>query len=110
MPFYLYELAYTPEAIKGLLASPTDREAAARAMIESLGGKLHHLFFAFGEYDVVCLIEGENDAVMAAGAMAVASTGTVAHARTVKLMTSAEAMEAMRHAGTALAAYKPPMP
>jgi uncharacterized protein with GYD domain len=109
MPFYLYELAYTPEAIKGLLANPTDREDAARAMIESLGGTLHHLFFAFGDYDVVCLIEAEDDTMMAAGAMVVASTGTVARGRTTKLMTAGDAMEAMKRSGAALAAYRPPM-
>jgi uncharacterized protein with GYD domain len=109
VPFYLYQLAYSPEAIKAMVASPSDRKAAAEKMIESIGGKLHHLFFAFGKYDVVCLIEAPDDAAMAAGALAVASTGTTSATATTKLMTAEEAMGAMQKAGQALAVYRPPM-
>jgi uncharacterized protein with GYD domain len=109
MPFYLYQLTYTPEAVKALVATPSDREAAARKLIEALGGKLHHLFFAFGQHDVICLIEGPDDKMMAAGAMAVAASGTVSSSSTVKLMTSAEAMTAMQTAGKAIGSYRPPM-
>ena len=109
MPFYLYQLTYTPEAVKALVATPSDREAAARKLIEALGGKLHHLFFAFGQHDVICLIEGPDDKMMAAGAMAVAASGTVSSSSTVKLMTAAEAMTAMQTAGKAIGSYRPPM-
>jgi uncharacterized protein with GYD domain len=109
MPYYLDQIAYSPEAIKAMVAKPQDRTAAAAKLIESLGGKLHHLFFAFGKFDVICLIEGPDDKMMAAGAMAVAAAGTVAHSETTKLMTAAEAQEAMAMAGTATGAYKAPM-
>ena len=109
MAFYLYQIAYSQDAIKSMVASPSDREVAARKLIEALGGKLHHLFFAFGEYDVVCLIEGPDDKMMMAGAAAVASAGTVSKSSTVKLMTSADAMAAMTMAGKVTGAYKPPM-
>lgn len=108
MPFYLYQLAYSADAINAMVAHPTDREAAARNLVEALGGKLHHLFFAFGKYDVVCLIEGPDDMFMMAGAAAVASAGTVSASATTKLMTSAEAMAALKKAGAATGAYKPP--
>lgn len=108
MAFYLYQLSYSKEAIKSMVASPSDREAAARKLIEALGGKLHHLFFAFGEYDVICLIEGPDDKMMMAGAAAVASAGTLSKSSTIKLMTSADAMAAMALAGKVTGAYKPP--
>ena len=109
MSFYLYQLAYSKEAITSMVASPSNREAAARKLIEALGGKLHHLFFAFGEWDVICLVEGPDDKMMMAGAAAVASTGTVSKSSTVKLMTAADAMAAMTMAGKATGAYKAPM-
>ena len=109
MPFYLYQLAYSPEAIKAMVAKPSDRKAAATQLIESIGGKLHQFYFSFGKYDVVAIIEAPDDASMAAGALAVASTGTVAHAATTKLMTTEEAMSAMGAAGKAAGTYKPPM-
>ena len=108
MSYYLYQLSYSKDAIKALVANPSDREAAARKLIEALGGKLHHLFFAFGKYDVICLIEGPDDKFMMAGAAAVASAGTVSASTTVKLMTAADAMAAMAMAGIAIGAYKAP--
>jgi len=54
MKRHLYQLSYSQDAIKAIVATPSDREAAARKLIEALGGKLHHLFFAFGEHDVIC--------------------------------------------------------
>ena len=108
MSYYLYQLSYSKDAIKALVANPSDREAAARKLIEALGGKLHHLFFAFGKYDVICLIEGPDDKFMMAGAAAVASAGTVSASSTVKLMTAADAMAAMAMAGKATGAYKAP--
>lgn len=109
MAFYLYQMSYTTEAVKAMVAKPSDREAAATSLIEALGGKLHHLFFAFGGHDVICLIEGPDDTFMAAGAMAVASSGTASSSCTIKLMTAKEAMKAMKLAGKATGAYKPPM-
>ena len=108
MPFYLYQLAYSGDAIKAMVENPSDREAAARKLVEALGGKLHHMFFAFGQYDVVCLIEGPDDTFMMAGAAAVASAGTVSKSATTKLMTSADAMAAMAKAGKVTGAYKAP--
>ena len=108
MSFYLYQLSYSKEAIKSMVASPSDREAAARKLIEAIGGKLHHLFFAFGQWDVICLIEAPDDKAMMAGAAAVASAGTVSASSTVKLMTAADAMAAMTMAGKITGTYKPP--
>ena len=109
MPYYLYQISYTPEAIKAMIASPSDRKAAAAKLIEALGGKLHHLFFAFGSYDVVCLIEGPDDKMMAAGSLVVASAGTVSASHTTKLLTVEEAMAAMEMAGKATGSYRAPM-
>ncbi len=108
MSFYLYQLSYSKEAIKSMVASPSDREAAARKLIEAIGGKLHHLFFAFGQYDVICLIEAPDDKAMMAAIAAVASAGTVSASSTVKLMTASDAMAAMTMAGKVTGAYKPP--
>jgi uncharacterized protein with GYD domain len=109
VPFYLYQLAYSPEAIKGLVANPSDRKAAAAKLAESMGGKLHEFFFCFGKYDVVCVVEAPSDSAWAAAALAVASAGTVSKAVTTKLLTVEEAMEAMKTAGKAAGVYRPPM-
>ena len=42
---------YQPHAIKGLIAG-SDREAAVRALLESVGGELVSMMFTRGEYDI----------------------------------------------------------
>lgn len=107
MPFYMFKGRYTPASLKSLVANPEDREAAARKMIEALGGKLHHMFFCFGEEDVIALIEAPDDQTMAAGALLVGASGAMSGGATVKLMTSKEAMAAMKKAGQASSSYQP---
>ncbi len=108
MSYYLYQIAYSSSAMKAMIANPTDREAAARKLIEAAGGKLHHLFFAFGKFDVVCLIEAPNDIAALATAGAVGASGTISAAETTKLFTAQEAMSAMALAGKITGAYKAP--
>ena len=108
MAFYLFQASYTPAALKAMVDNPQDREAAARPLIESVGGKLHHLFFCFGNDDIVALIEAPDDAAMAAGALAVGASGAFSAGATTKLMTANEAMQAMKASKKAIEVYKPP--
>lgn len=101
MAFYLVQASYTAQATAAMIKSPQDRAAAVRPMIERMGGKLHGLWFAFGEYDVVVIVEMPDNASAAAVAMAVGSTGGFSAYRTTPLFTTAEAMEAMKKAGGA---------
>ena len=51
MPLYLTKFSYTPETWARLSANPEDRRNAAKEYIESVGGKLHGFWYAFGAYD-----------------------------------------------------------
>ena len=107
MAHYLFQASYTPAAIKAMTDNPQDREAAARPLIEAVGGKLHSLFFCFGKEDVLVIIEAPDDTAMAACAMVVGGSGAFSSGKTTKLLTSAEAMEAMGAAKTASESYTP---
>lgn len=109
MSYYLYQMSYSAEAIKAMVAKPSDRKAAAAKLIEAAGGKLHHMFFAFGDTDVYCLIEAPNDMAVIAVTAAVGASGTVSRAKTTKLFTAEEAMSAFAAAGKLTATYRPPM-
>jgi uncharacterized protein with GYD domain len=93
-------VSYTPEAWARLVAHPQDRIEAVRAPIEKLGGRIHNAFFAFGEFDVVVITEMPDNVSAAAIAIAFAAGGSVKSERTTPLMTSAEALEAIKKAGT----------
>lgn len=107
MPFYMFQGRYTTDSLKAMVKDPQDREAAARALIEAIGGKLHSFFFCFGTEDVVAIIEAPDDEAMAAGALVVGASGSMSGGGTTKLMTSSEAMKAMKAAGAATARYQP---
>ena len=107
MPFYLFQGRYTPAALKAMVDKPQDREAAARPLVEAVGGKLHHVFFCFGQEDVIALIEAPDDTAMAACAMIIGGSGAFGGGATTKLMTSAEAQKAMTSAQKARGSYKP---
>lgn len=108
MPFYLYQAAYKDPQIKALVETPQNREAIAREGIESFGGKLHQFFFAFGEWDVIGIMEFPDNETAAAAVLKVTSTGVHARSKTTVLITPAEAERAMRKAKETKTNYRPP--
>ena len=57
MPLYLSKFSYTPETWATLIGNPEDRREAAQSYIESVGGKLHGFWYAFGAHDGYTLWE-----------------------------------------------------
>jgi uncharacterized protein with GYD domain len=108
MATYLYQLSYTTESIAAQIGNPQDRmEAAARPVIESVGGKLLGGGFSFGEYDAAFMMEAPDDVSAAAVALAVAAGGAVKTAKTTKLMSGAQWVESLKKASTVAKTYKP---
>ena len=99
MPFYLIQASYTAPAVGAMIKNPQDRAAAVAPMMEKMGGKLHGLWFTFGEYDIVAIAETPDAVTAAAISMAIGSSGAMSAYRTTPLMTSAEATDAMKMAG-----------
>ncbi|MCC6704991.1 MAG: GYD domain-containing protein [Thermomicrobiales bacterium] len=106
MPMYLTRFSYTPEAWSKLIANPEDRRAAAAEYIESVGGKLHGFWYAFGEHDGYNLWEAPDNVAMSATALAICAGGAVSSFQTTVLMTVEETLEALETAGSI--AYRRP--
>jgi len=100
MPLYLTRFSYTPETWARLIASPEDRREAARTYIESVGGKLHGFWYAFGSYDGYNLWEAPDNISMAAVALAITGGGALSSFETTVLLTVDETLEALRKAET----------
>jgi uncharacterized protein with GYD domain len=98
MPLYLSRFGYTPETWARLIANPEDRRQAARTYIESVGGKLHGFWYAFGEHDGFTLWEAPDNVSMAAVALAIGGGGALSSLETTVLMTVDETIEALRRA------------
>ena len=65
MPLYLSRFSYTPETWARLIGNPEDRGNAAQSYIESIGGKLHGFWYAFGTHDGYNLWEAPDNVSMA---------------------------------------------
>jgi uncharacterized protein with GYD domain len=106
MPFYLTRFRYTPATWARLIKNPEDRRAAARQYIESVGGKLHGFWYAFGEHDGYNLWEAPDNVSMAATALAISAGGALGSVQTTVLMTVEETLDALKKA--AAITYRPP--
>ena len=61
------------------------RKAAAEAAFNSVGAKLESLYFTFGDEDVVAIVDGPDNATMAAVSFAINASGAVTLKTTVLL-------------------------
>ena len=82
-----------------LIGNPEDRRDAAESYIESVGGKLHGFWYAFGEHDGYTLWEAPDNVSMAAVALAISQWRSAQLARDTVLLTVEETMDALRKAG-----------
>ena len=98
MPLYLTRFSYTPETWARLIGNPEDRGKAAQAYVESVGGKLHGFWYAFGEHDAYTLWEAPDNASMAAVALAITAGGALSSLETTALLTVDETLDALRKA------------
>lgn len=106
MASYLLQVGYTPEAWASLIAHPQDRVDAVRPVIEKLGGKMTQGWLAFGDYDLVAIVEMPTNVEAAAFSLAAAAGGAIRTIKTTPLLSTAEGIDAMKKA--AKSGYKAP--
>ena len=106
MALYLTRFSYTPETWTRLIKNPEDRREAARKYIESVGGKLHGFWYAFGAYDGYNLWEAPDNVSMAAVVIAISGGGALSKCETTLLLTVEETLNALSRAEAV--AYRPP--
>jgi len=99
MPLYLSKFSYTPETWANMIRHPEDRRKAAQSYIESVGGKLHGFWYAFGDYDGYTLWEAPDNVSMAAVALAIGSGGALRSLETTVLMSVDDTIAALQKAG-----------
>jgi uncharacterized protein with GYD domain len=106
MPLYLTRFSYTPDTWARLITKPEDRRVAAQQYIESVGGRLHGFWYAFGEHDAYNLWEAPDNVSMAAVAVAIGAGGALSSFQTTALLTVEETLAALKKAQSIK--YTPP--
>jgi len=104
MPKYLIRATYTTDGVKGLLKEGgSARRSAVQKMVEALGGTLEGFYFAFGDDDVILIVDGGDNVGTAAASLVASASGTV-HTRVTVLLTPQEIDEAVKRG----VSYRPP--
>lgn len=98
MPHYLVQVAYNENAWQALIKNPHNRIEAVRPAIESLGGKIKEGYFAFGDYDAILIAEMPDNVTASAMSIAFAGGGACRTVKTTPLISTAEAVEALKKA------------
>lgn len=107
MGLYIITGSYTSAAMKGLMAHPSDREAAVRPLVEASGGKMKSYHITTGDNDFMMMVESADAAAMLAPLIVAAASGTVSNLKTVQAFTPAEFLAAQKKAGQIAAGFKP---
>jgi uncharacterized protein with GYD domain len=90
MAKYLITASYSADGLKGLQKDKASgRRDAVRQACESVGGKLEAYYFAFGENDVISIVDLPDNVAASALSLAVSATGIV-RTRTTTLLTVEE--------------------
>ncbi|MFW6074796.1 MAG: GYD domain-containing protein [Chloroflexota bacterium] len=106
MALYLFQVAYTAEAWANQIKSPRNRIDEVKAMLEGTNVRIRDAWYAFGEYDLVLVVEAPGNVEYASVAIATASGGALKAAKSTPLMSIEDGIEAIRGAGQV--GYRPP--
>lgn len=107
MAKYLWEVGLTPgQTFQTLIQNPQNRAEATRPILQAMGGGLDEYYFVVGGDKVFVLMDVPDDASLEAITMAVMAGGAVTSVKAHRLMTAADAVEAMQRAKDVT--YKPP--
>ncbi|WP_278924114.1 GYD domain-containing protein [Pseudophaeobacter profundi] len=108
MPRFIVTGSYTSSAIKAMLETPSDREAAARAIVEAAGGKLESFYLTTGDNDFSIKVTIDDVTDLMAGLMATAASGAVSNLKTIRAFTASEFTEIQKKAGKIAGSYQSP--
>ena len=108
MPRFIVTGKYSSNAMKAMVDHPSDREAAARAIVEAAGGKLESFYMTTGDNDFSIKVTIDDVADLMAGLLATGASGAVTNLKTIRAFTSDEFTAMQKRAGQIAKAYQAP--
>lgn len=107
MAMFIVTGCYTANAIKGMMANPSDREAAVKPLVDAAGGKMRSFLVTTGDTDFSMVVETDDVDSLMAALMVAGASETVSNLKTVQAFTSAQFMAAQKRAGQIASSFKP---
>jgi len=109
MAQYLIEVAYTADSWAKQVRDQANVLDRVGPLVESCGGRIESLFYAFGDYDLVGLVDFSSPEGAAAFSLAATAGGAVKSFRTTQLLTIDQGLAAMARAHESAGLYTPPV-
>jgi uncharacterized protein with GYD domain len=109
MTKFMIEVGYTPQAWSSQVDNQPNVIDRITPAVTECGGTIECLYYAFGDSDLVGIIDfpGAEDA--AAFALAVTASGALRSYRTTQLLSVEQGIDAMRRAQKVRKVYAPPV-
>jgi uncharacterized protein with GYD domain len=106
MAKYMVLFNFGSDAIRRFVASPSDRTAVVKELVESVGGSLECYYWMFGQYDGMAVFEMPDADTAAATILAIASSGAFTRLETHQLIAASDLTSIAKRARGI--AYQPP--
>jgi uncharacterized protein with GYD domain len=103
---YLALFNFGSDAIRRFVASPSDRTAVVKELVESVEGRLECYYWMFGQYDGMAVIEMPDAHTTAAISLAILSSGAFTSFETHELIAASDLISIAKRARGI--AYQPP--
>lgn len=109
MGHYLIEVGYTSDAWSSQLQTKANVVDRISPALKACGAKLECIYYAFGDVDLIAVIDFKTPEDAAAFALAVGSSGALRMYRTTPLLSVEQGITSMKKAGAIREAYSPPL-
>jgi uncharacterized protein with GYD domain len=106
---YLIEVGYTPESWRSQIDSAANVVERITPAVQACKGSIESIYYAFGDNDLVGIMDFPTPEDAAAFALAVTSGGALRSFRTTPLLTVEQGVTAMQRAQDARGKYSPPV-
>lgn len=108
MAHYMIEVGYTPQAWSSQIDNEANVVDRITPALDACGAKIECIYYAFGDADLVGIIDFKTPEDAAAFALTVTSSGALRSYRTVPLLSVDQGIASMHKAQKLRKAYTPP--
>lgn len=109
MAHYLIEVGYTPQAWSNQIDKQANVVERITPAVEACGASIQCLYYAFGDVDLVGVIDFPTPEDAAAFGIAVGSSGALRMYRTTQLLSIDQGIDVLRRASEVRKVYSPPL-
>ena len=108
MAHYMIEVGYTPQAWSSQIDTQPNVIDRITPAVKAAKGKIESIYYAFGEADLVGIIDFPTPEDAAGFALAVTGSGALRSFRTTPLLTVEQGIASLKRAKDIRAKYTPP--